>query len=165
MTTKNHFIMLSLIISGQESVTDDNVDVYLEPLLEELQQLWHEGVQVCDDASNYNGMPIFTLKAILMRCMHDFLAYGIMANCVTKGYHAHLICGPQTDSCLSRSLSKNVYCNQHCRWLPMDHPFRESAATFDGVHEAQMAPPRVAIDDIIRWGSMKNNFLSNGGHP
>jgi hypothetical protein len=42
---------------------------------------------------------------------------------------------------------------------------RESAATFDGVHEAQMAPPRVAMDDIIRWGSMKNNFLSNGGHP
>ncbi len=37
MTTKNHFVMLSMIISSQESVTGDSMDVYLEPLLEELQ--------------------------------------------------------------------------------------------------------------------------------
>jgi hypothetical protein len=29
-------LMLSLIIPGQESVTGDNMDMYLEPLLEEL---------------------------------------------------------------------------------------------------------------------------------
>jgi hypothetical protein len=36
--------MLSLIIPGEELVIGDNMDTYLQPLLEELQLLWHEGV-------------------------------------------------------------------------------------------------------------------------
>jgi hypothetical protein len=76
--------MLSLVILGEESMTRDNMDTYLEPLSKELQLLWHEGVQICD-ATNYNGAFRFTLKAILMRCMHDFLALGIVVGCVTKG--------------------------------------------------------------------------------
>jgi hypothetical protein len=33
--------MLVLLIPGKESVTSENIDVYLAPLIEELQQLWH----------------------------------------------------------------------------------------------------------------------------
>ena len=36
MTTKRHFIMLSLIIPGKKSVSGDNFDTYLQPLLDEL---------------------------------------------------------------------------------------------------------------------------------
>lgn len=39
MTTKKHFIMLSLIIPGKRSVTGENFDVYLQPLLDELKLL------------------------------------------------------------------------------------------------------------------------------
>ncbi len=87
--------MLSLIILGEKSVTSENMDTFLEPLLEELQLLWHNGVEV-RDATNYNGNSHFMLKAILMWCIHDFPTYGIMAGCVTKGYHACPICGPAT---------------------------------------------------------------------
>jgi hypothetical protein len=97
LTTKKHFLMLSLIIPGEESVTGDNMDTYLQPLLEEFQLLWHEGVWV-RDAANYNGTSHFKLKAILMWCIHDFPAFGITVGCVTKGYHACPICGPQTSS-------------------------------------------------------------------
>ncbi len=111
LTTKKHFLPLSLIIFSEESMTGDNMDTYLQLLLEELQLLWHERVWM-RDVANYNGTSHFTLKAILMWCIHDFLASGIMAGCVTKGYHACPICGPQT-SYRSNVLSKHVYCNQH----------------------------------------------------
>jgi hypothetical protein len=97
LTTKKHLLMLSLIILGEESMTGDNMDTYLQFLLEELQLLWHEGVWM-HDVANYNGTSPFTLKAILMWCIHDFLAFKIMASCVTKGCHACPICGPQTSS-------------------------------------------------------------------
>jgi hypothetical protein len=90
--------MLSLIIPGEELVTGDNMDTYLQPLLEELELLWHEGVWVHDTA-NYNGASHFKLKASLMWCIHDFPTFRIMVGCVTKGYHACPICGPQTSSC------------------------------------------------------------------
>jgi len=47
MVTKRFFLMLALLIHGIESVTSENVDVYLAPLIEELQQLW-EGVDAVD---------------------------------------------------------------------------------------------------------------------
>jgi hypothetical protein len=49
--------------------------------------------------------------------------------------------------------------------LHLDHVFQENSTTFDGIHEMQLAPPRVEMDDIIRWGNMRKHFLRQGGHP
>jgi hypothetical protein len=38
--TKRFFVILSLIIPGLESVKVANFDVYLEPVIEELEELW-----------------------------------------------------------------------------------------------------------------------------
>ncbi len=46
LTTKKHLVMLSLIILGEKLVTSENMDTFLEHLLEELQLLWHNGVEV-----------------------------------------------------------------------------------------------------------------------
>jgi hypothetical protein len=114
--------MLSLIIHGEKSIARDNMDTYLEPLLDlkELHLLWHEQVHI-HDVANYNGASQFTLKAIVMWCMHDFLAFNIMTSYVTKGYHARPKCGPHTSSHYSKAMSKNI-CN-HYQYLPMDHQF------------------------------------------
>jgi hypothetical protein len=40
LTTKKFFVMLALLIPGKDSVTSANFNVYLQPLVEELQQLW-----------------------------------------------------------------------------------------------------------------------------
>ena len=45
LVTKKFFTSLCLIISKKESPTSDNMNIYLSPLREELQQLW-EGVDV-----------------------------------------------------------------------------------------------------------------------
>jgi hypothetical protein len=52
LTTKKHFIMLSMIILGKESVTCETFDVYIQPLIEELHTLWSDGVWT-RDAANY----------------------------------------------------------------------------------------------------------------
>jgi hypothetical protein len=39
LSTKKFFILLALLIPGKDSVTSDNFDIYMEPLVEELLQL------------------------------------------------------------------------------------------------------------------------------
>jgi hypothetical protein len=78
--------MLALVILGKESVTSSSVDVYLQPLIKQLQVLW-QGVQAFDAIS---WVP-FTLKAMCMWNIHNFPTYGLFASCVTKG---HVGCPP-----------------------------------------------------------------------
>jgi hypothetical protein len=60
----------------KEFVTSNHFDVYLQPLVEELQQLWIS-------ALTYNvqkplGSKSFTLKGMLIWIIHDFPGYGII---------------------------------------------------------------------------------------
>ena len=162
MRTKRHFIMWSLIIPGKKSVTGDNFDVYLEPLLEELLTLWNTGVRT-DDAAKYGGSSEFLMKAILLWTIHDFPAYGIVAGCVTKGYKGCPVCGPGTISRRSRALHKNVYEGQYRRWLPLRHPWRAAISLFDNVAEDRVAPAKVTSLEIMRWGRLRESFKSRGG--
>ncbi len=47
LMTKRNFIMLLLLILSKKSLCSANIDVYLTPLIEELQELW-EGVHAHD---------------------------------------------------------------------------------------------------------------------
>lgn len=51
LATKSFFFMLSLIILGKKSVTSDTIDVYLEPLFDELVEFWKgiEAIQILWD--------------------------------------------------------------------------------------------------------------------
>ena len=164
MTTKKHFIMLALIIPGKKSVTGDNFDVYLQPLLEELKILWHQGVPT-DDASMYQGSRRFNLKAMLLWSIHDFPAYGVVAGCVTKGYRGCPVCGEHTISRRSRALRKNVYDDQYRRFLPHDHPWRRARPEFGGRAESRDPPPKMCPHDIIRYGRLREDWLSVGSGP
>jgi hypothetical protein len=50
------------------------MDVYLAPLVEELQILW-QGVEV-EDMSNLHPNRLFNIRAILLWTMHDYLGFG-----------------------------------------------------------------------------------------
>ena len=165
MTTKKHWILLSLIIPGRASVTRDNFDTYLSPLLEELKTLWYEGIRV-QDAAKYNGEGMFTLRAALLWTIHDFPAYGIVAGCVTKGYRGCPICGPGTISRRSRALKKNIYNNQARRFLPEGHRDRTSTIDdFDGRQELRSRPKPVTPDEVIRWGTLRQGWIQRGATP
>ncbi len=40
LTTKRFFVMLILFIPRKESIKNENIDVYLQSLVEELEEIW-----------------------------------------------------------------------------------------------------------------------------
>jgi hypothetical protein len=161
LTIKKFFIMLSLLIPGPEAITAAHFDVFLCPLLEELRELWTEGV-ICNDAARWRGEATFTMRAILLWCIHDFPAYAMMAGTSNKGYCACPVCGPATPSRYSEHLSKVVYGGSHRRWLPPNHPFRRDVSVF---HKEELEEEPVRMDAYchIRWAYMRAEYERYGG--
>ncbi len=84
---KEQFCMLSLLIPGK-TAPGKEIDVYLRPLIDELKELWKDGVQTYDASSGST----FRMRAALMWTINDFPAYGNMSGWPTKGYLACPIC-------------------------------------------------------------------------
>jgi hypothetical protein len=156
--------MLSLIIPGPRSITGKHFDIFLEPLLQELLQLWVEGINTID-AARFNEMRTFKLRAILLWTIHDFPAYGIVSGCVTKEYKGCPVCGPNTISRRSITLRKCVHDNQHQKWLPEGHPFRSMTESFNGMVENSAPPQRLIATQVIHFGRLWKAFMANGGTP
>lgn len=161
LTIKKFFIMLGLLIPGPQAVIGEHIDVYLSPLVEELKELWLDGV-MCYDAARWRGEARFTLKAILLWCIADFPAYAMLAGTTNKGYCACPICGPKTPSRYSNSLSKCVYGGRHRMWLPPEHPFRFDVSVFC-TQELDEAPPVMDATSHIRWAYLRAEYARCGG--
>ena len=162
LTLKKKFVMLSVIIPGKKSVVGDHFDMYIEPLLEELRMLWAASVQI-RDASRAFADSLHLLRVMLMFTIHDYLAYGIVAGLVTKGYKGCVCCGPNTLSRRSKYLKKNVYDHQHRRYLPKLHDLRENEVLFRGQTERRLPPPRMTGQETRRCGEEREEWLRNGG--
>lgn len=67
---KENFI-LSLLIPGPHS-PGNNIDVYLQSLIEELLELWETGAATYDASTG----EIFQMRAIVMWTINDFPALG-----------------------------------------------------------------------------------------
>ena len=161
LTIKKFFIMLSLLVPGPDAVTADRMDVLLSPLIEELRELWIDGI-MCNDAARWRGEARFTLRAILLWCIHDFPQYAMMAGTSNKGYCACPVCGPNTPSRYSSHLSKVVYGGSHRRWLPQGHPFRLDENVFL-TQELRGAPAAMDASSHIRWAFLRAEYARLGG--
>ena len=71
MAIKRGHTMLSRLILGKHKIK--HMDVYLEPLIDELEKLWRGLALV--DISRPLFSRHFDLKAVLMWTMHDFPRY------------------------------------------------------------------------------------------
>ncbi|XP_042467064.1 uncharacterized protein LOC122050202 [Zingiber officinale] len=129
MCMKRKYIMLTMLISGPKQPGND-IDVYLEVLVEDLQQLW-EGVDGVYDAYRRQ---FFTLKAVLLWTINDFPAYGNLSGCTTHGYYACPVCGEDT---YARHLEngKKMSFAGHRRFLSRFHPYRRQMKEFNGMEE------------------------------
>ncbi len=75
---------------------NDNIYVYLEPLVEELKTLW-KGVWTIV-VTRADGFQTFLLKTICMWNTHEHPTYGLFMECQVKGYMACPLCGPNMDT-------------------------------------------------------------------
>ncbi|KAI5336548.1 hypothetical protein L3X38_015816 [Prunus dulcis] len=114
---KRKFMMLTLLISGPKQ-PGNNIDVYLEPLIDDLKSLW-DGIRGVYDA--HNG-EYFTLRAALMWTINDFPAYVNLSGCVVKGYKACPICGDDTPSHRVCWKKKSIFFDlEYWKYLPVRH--------------------------------------------
>ena len=89
---KRSSMILSLVIPSPTSPRIA-INVYLEPLVKELKELWDVGVQ----AYNASSKEVFQLRAALMWTINDFPAYADLSGWSTKGELACPSCAVETE--------------------------------------------------------------------
>ncbi|CAA7025607.1 unnamed protein product [Microthlaspi erraticum] len=150
---KKENIMLTLLIPGPQQ-PGNNIDIYLEPLIEDLNHLWNEG-ELTYDALSQNT---FTLKAMLLWTISDFPAYGNLAGCKVKGKMGCPLCGKNTDSMWLKFSRKHVYMS-HRKGLSPTHRYRGKKSWFDGKAEyGRKARILTGRDLSQNLKNFKNNF-------
>jgi ssDNA-binding Zn-finger/Zn-ribbon topoisomerase 1 len=150
---KRRYIMLSLLISGPKQPGND-IDVYLEPLIEDLKLLWDEGVLMFDAYTKTN----FTLRAMIFCTINDFPAYGNLSGYSVKGKKACPVCHDDLVSRRLKFCGKDVYMDYRM-YLPEDHPFRKEKEAFNGELEMREAPaPLCACEVYERVKDIETGF-------
>ncbi|XP_024630394.2 uncharacterized protein [Medicago truncatula] len=136
MCMKQPNFILSLLIPGPKG-PGNNIDVYMQPLIEELKELWEIGVRTFDACKRES----FQMRAAIMWTINDFPAYANLSGWSTKGRYACPCCGFDTTSKWLRYSRKFCYmCNR--RWLEPGHKWRYNKGHFDGNQEFR-APPEL----------------------
>jgi hypothetical protein len=136
MVTKKFSLSLNILISGKEASIGNNIDVFLQPLYEELLKLW-EGVDVVDTSLEQKTRN-FWLRGLLLWTVSDFPTYGLIFE---QQYSVCLVCRLAVNSRSMRGPKKTkiIFLGSR-RWLPPDHSYHTNL-TFDGLCEHK-PPPR-----------------------
>ncbi|XP_052138879.1 uncharacterized protein LOC127757419 [Oryza glaberrima] len=134
------YIMLCLLIQGPRQPGND-IDVFLEPVIDELEILWKEGVETWDAYGQEN----FTLRVLLFCTIYDYPVLGNLSGQTVKGNKACSNCMEHTRSRWLKKSRKMVYMG-HRRWLPQRHAFRRKKKIFNGKKELGSAPADLSRD-------------------
>ncbi|XP_042983181.1 uncharacterized protein LOC122312597 [Carya illinoinensis] len=140
---KDQFFMTSLLIPSPKSPGND-IDVYLQPLFDELVELWEHGVPTYDASTKAT----FTLHAALMWTINDIPAYGNLSGFSTKRKLACPSCNANTESNWLKFGRKQCYMG-HRRFLPPDHIWRSRKGLFNGKEDHHIPPRVLSGSDVV----------------
>jgi len=111
---KRKYLLLTILISRPTQFGVD-MDVFLEPLMQDMQTLWEVGVDMIDAFRKET----FTLRAII-GCVE----------CIDGTWHVSL------------PASNKIVYMRHRRWLPADHKYRiKMNKYFDNIDESKSTAP------------------------
>ncbi|XP_042972746.1 uncharacterized protein LOC122304540 [Carya illinoinensis] len=131
---KDPYVLMSLLIPGPKAPEND-IDVFLRPLIDELTELWEEGIHTYDAYKRES----FQLRAALLWIINDFPTYANLSGWSTKGKFACPTCTSETDSLWLVHGRKHCYMG-HRRWLVRDHSWRRKKSAFNGKEEHRLQP-------------------------
>jgi hypothetical protein len=86
------FISLSMIIPRPTSPNEETIDVYLQPLVNELMKLW-KGVSAVNMSEPARQNRSFKMSGMLIWTIHDFLAYTVISGRLGKAMPVVLFAG------------------------------------------------------------------------
>ena len=124
-------LILSTLIPGPND-PGNNIDVYMQPLVEELKELWNAGVETYDALTNQN----FMLRASVLWTIIHFPGYAMLSGWSTKGKLACPICHYETSSMYLKHSRKVCYMN-HRKFLDPNHKWRSDKRRFNGNTEVE----------------------------
>jgi hypothetical protein len=136
-------LMLSLLIPGPKSPGDD-IDVFLQPLIDELKVLWEDGVRTYDAYSK----EMFNMYCVLLWTIQDFPGYANLSGWSTKGFLACPNC--HKDTCSERLYHGKKWCYMgHRRFLEPDHKWRVNRTSFNKRAERRPPPIPLSGHDVL----------------
>ncbi|XP_039778099.1 uncharacterized protein LOC120645374 [Panicum virgatum] len=130
---------MALLIPGPKSLGKD-FDVFLEPLIEDLLDLW-KGVPTYDALTGKT----FSLRAVVLWCIHDYPALSTLSGRTTKGYFACIHCDKHP---LSYGLRSKTGYFGHVRFLPKGHRLRRNNE-YVGLHESDDPLEKFTIEELL----------------
>ena len=136
MCMKDPYLFLTCVIPGPDN-PKAKIDVFLQPLIDELNDLWLPGVLTYDVSTKTN----FLLRAALMWTINDFPAYGMLSGWMTQGRLSCPICMEDTKAFQLKYGGKKSWFDCHRRFLPEDHPYRRNRYAFRKNTEEHEDPP------------------------
>jgi hypothetical protein len=116
---KRKYIMFTILIQGPKSAGVD-IDVFLEPLMEDMTKLWNERVRIWDEYCH----EYFNIRAIIFVTIHDSPGGATLSGQKTKGKNGCVVCVDGTASMYLKSSKKLVFMGH--RWFLMkQHKYRK----------------------------------------
>jgi len=132
---KKQFMFIGLLISGPRN-PKGYLDIYMQPLIEELLQSWEIGIMTYDTARKQN----FTMKGTVIWTINDFSAYGMLSGSITAGRLACPYCMDNTKSFRLQHGNKHCWFDCHRQFLPMDHMLHRNKSAYLGTHMGKTNP-------------------------
>jgi len=114
---KRRYLLLTMLISGPKQPGND-IDVFLEPLMEDMKMLWEEGVKMMDAFVKKE----FTLKAIIIVTITDYPGLFALSGQI-KGKSGCVVCIDGTCYTYLSGSNKLVYM-RHMRFLSRKHMYQ-----------------------------------------
>ena len=118
------YMFLSCIIPGPFNPIV-GIDVYLQPLIDDLKKLW-SGVLTYDVSRKKN----FMMRIALMWTINVFPAYAMLSGWGTHGRLPCPYCMEETKAFQLANGRKTSWFDYHRRILPSDHAFRRNKNAF-----------------------------------
>jgi len=131
------YMFLSFVIPRPNNPKNE-IDVFLQPVIDELKMLWNEGVDMYDIHANQT----FKMKAASMWTINDFPAYGMLSGWSTHGPLSCPICQDQMRESYLEHGHKMSWFDCHRCFLPRNHVFRRNRNAFTWVRVVHSQPPQ-----------------------
>ncbi|CAM8975732.1 unnamed protein product [Rhodiola kirilowii] len=141
MCMKKEFNILAILISGPKS-PGKCLNVFMQPLIDELNILWETGVCTFDR----HERSTFNMKAAVIWTISDFPGLGMLGGLKSKGYKACPMCLDDVDSI---HLAGRMSYQGHRRWLDTNHSWRHQPTKFNGEVELRDAPASLTGEEVL----------------
>jgi len=145
MCKKKQFMFISLLIPGPRN-PKGNLDIYMQPLIEELLLLWEVGVKTYDIARKQN----FTMNIAVIWTISDFSAHDMLSGWMTAARLACPYCMENTKSFRLKHGNKYCWFDCHRQFLLTGHKFHRNKSAFFKNKE-DYSPPTLRLSGDEIW--------------